>query len=384
MSGFFHNMLTSFRRELSHMVHHRMYRMLAIVLPVISFAFFAVMFDNGSIRKLPVAMLDEDDTPLSRKLSTMIGETPGVLIAYDISDMDEGERLMREGVVSGIVQIPDGFEREIYGNEQTHVEAYISGANISVNGMLAKDIQTAVQTFTAGVQLTKLQAAGLTSYQAMAQIMPIRFSKHVISNPYLNYGYYLAPIFMFMMLMIFTVLTTVYAIGRELRYSASGDMTAALLGKTLPITMIMFILSQVMFLIMFRGVGVPLNGSFWVLLAGIVLFIVSYQAISVFIISVLGNLRLGLSIGGGYSVLAFTFSGLTFPIMAMYPVMQYLSKIFPFTYFTEIFIDQAMRGAPAVYSTMPVVCMAAFVVLPILVMPRLKRLATDSKYWGKL
>ena len=120
------------------------------------------------------------------------------------------------------------------------------------------------------------------------------------------------------------------------------------------------------------------------LLAGIVLFIVSYQAISVFIISVLGNLRLGLSIGGGYSVLAFTFSGLTFPIMAMYPVMQYLSKIFPFTYFTEIFIDQAMRGAPAVYSTMPVVCMAAFVVLPILVMPRLKRLATDSKYWGKL
>ena len=392
MSGFFHNMLTSFRRELSHMVHHRMYRMLAIVLPVISFAFFAVMFDNGPIRKLPVAMLDQDDTPLSRKLSTMIGETPGVLIAYDISDMDEGERLMREGVVSGIVQIPDGFEREIYGNEQTHVEAYISGANISVNGMLAKDIQTAVQTFTAGVQLTKLQAAGLTSYQAMAQIMPIRFSKHVISNPYLNYGYYLAPIFMFMMLMIFTVLTTVYAIGRELRYStagewldsASGDMTAALLGKTLPITMIMFILSQVMFLIMFRGVGVPLNGSFWVLLAGIVLFIVSYQAISVFIISVLGNLRLGLSIGGGYSVLAFTFSGLTFPIMAMYPVMQYLSKIFPFTYFTEIFIDQAMRGAPAVYSTMPVVCMAAFVVLPILVMPRLKRLATDSKYWGKL
>ena len=157
MSGFFHNMLTSFRRELSHMVHHRMYRMLAIVLPVISFAFFAVMFDNGSIRKLPVAMLDQDDTPLSRKLSTMIGETPGVLIAYDISDLDEGERLLRKGVVSGIVQIPDGFEREIYGNEQTHVEAYISGANISVNGMLAKDIQTAVQTFTA-VSYTHLRA----------------------------------------------------------------------------------------------------------------------------------------------------------------------------------------------------------------------------------
>ncbi|MDE6861924.1 MAG: ABC transporter permease, partial [Alistipes sp.] len=300
--------------------------------------------------------------------------------------------LMREGKISGIVLIPDNFESDIYGKEQTHVDAYISGSNISVNGMLSKDIQTTVQTFAAGIQLTKLQSAGLTAYQAMAQVMPIRFSKHVISNPYLNYGYYLAPIFMLMMLMIFTVLTTIYAIGRELRYSTAGEwiaagggnVTASLLGKILPITLIMTILAQVMFIIMFRSVGVPLNGNYWVLLFGAEMFIISYQAIAVFIITVLGNLRLGLSIGGGYSVLAFTFSGLTFPIMAMYPVMQVVSKIFPFTYFTEIFIDQAMRGAPSVYSIMPIVCMAAFIVLPILVMPRLRKIATDSKYWGKL
>ncbi|MBP3454746.1 MAG: ABC transporter permease [Alistipes sp.] len=392
MFVFFHNMLAVFRRELGHMVHHRMYRMLTIVLPVISFAFFAVLFDNGAINKLPVAILDEDHTPLSRKLSMMIGEAPGVLRAYDIGDMAEGERLMHEGKISGIVQIPDNFESDIYGNEQTHVDAYISGTNISVNGMLSKDIQTTVQTFAAGIQLTKLQAAGLTAYQAMAQVMPIRFSKHVISNPYLNYGYYLAPIFMLMMLMIFTVLTTIYAIGRELRYSTAGEwiatgggsITASLLGKTLPITFIMTILAQVMFVIMFRSVGAPLNGSYWVLLAGVELFIISYQAIAVFIITVLGNLRLGLSIGGGYSVLAFTFSGLTFPIMAMYPIMQAASKIFPFTYFTEIFIDQAMRGAPSVYSIKPLICMAVFIVLPMMVMPRLRKIATDSKYWGKL
>ena len=392
MFAFFHDIFAVFRRELQHMVQHRMYRMLTIVLPVISFAFFAVLFDNGAIHKLPVAILDEDHTPLSRKLSMMIGETSGVLVAYDICDMNEGEKLMREGKISGIVLIPDNFESDIYGKEQTHVDAYISGSNISVNGMLSKDIQTTVQTFAAGIQLTKLQSAGLTAYQAMAQVMPIRFSKHVISNPYLNYGYYLAPIFMLMMLMIFTVLTTIYAIGRELRYSTAGEwiaagggnVTASLLGKILPITLIMTILAQVMFIIMFRSVGVPLNGNYWVLLFGAEMFIISYQAIAVFIITVLGNLRLGLSIGGGYSVLAFTFSGLTFPIMAMYPVMQVVSKIFPFTYFTEIFIDQAMRGAPSVYSIMPIVCMAAFIVLPILVMPRLRKIATDSKYWGKL
>ncbi|MDE6862339.1 MAG: ABC transporter permease, partial [Alistipes sp.] len=147
MFAFFHDIFAVFRRELQHMVQHRMYRMLTIVLPVISFAFFAVLFDNGAIHKLPVAILDEDHTPLSRKLSMMIGETSGVLVAYDICDMNEGEKLMREGKISGIVLIPDNFESDIYGNEQTHVDAYISGSTISLNGMLSKDIQTTVQTF---------------------------------------------------------------------------------------------------------------------------------------------------------------------------------------------------------------------------------------------
>ena len=63
-------------------------------------------------------------------------------------------------------------------------------------------------------------------------------------------------------------------------------------------------------------------------------------------IAVLSNLRLALSLGGGYSVLAFTFSGLTFPIMAMWPAMRVVSRFFPFTYYTDVFVDQALRGAP--------------------------------------
>ena len=106
----------------------------------------------------------------------------------------------------------------------------------------------------------------------------------------------------------------------------------------------MFLMSLVMFLIIFKVVGVPLNGSLTVILVSTLLFILSYQAIAVFIVSLLSNLRLSLSIGGGYSVLAFTFSGLTFPIMAMWPAMRYLSRLFPFTYYTDIFVDQMLRA----------------------------------------
>ena len=324
------------------------------------------LHNKGVARDIPIAVLDDDHTSLSRKVTQMIDATPTALVAYEIQDMDEGERLMREGKVMAIVQIPSFFEKNILSNSQTHIENYVSGTNITVNGLLSKDIQTAVTTFTAGIQLQLLTKQGLSEKQAMAQLMPVRFSRHVLFNPYINYGYYLSPSFMPMMLLIFVVMVTVFT------------------GKILPVTVIMFLMSLVMLLIIFKVVGVPLNGSLTVILLGTLLFILSYQAIAVFIVSLLSNLRLSLSIGGGYSVLAFTFSGLTFPVMAMWPAMRYLSKLFPFTYYTDIFVDQMLRGAPVACSLPDMGYMSLFIVLPLLCLPRLRTICTEEKYWGRL
>ena len=389
--GFLRNTRDALGRELRRLTHQPMYFVLMFLLPLLSFVFFAVLFQKGVARDIPIAVLDQDRSTLSRKVTQMIEETPTALVAYGIQSMDEGERLMREGRISAVVQIPAFFEKNILSNSQTHIEAYISGSNITVNGLLSKDIQTAVTMFSAGIQIQLLTKQGLTERQAMAQLQPVRFDKHVLFNPYINYGYYLSPSFMPMMLLIFIVMVTVFSIGTELKNgtarewlaSADDSMGAALLGKMLPVTVIMFLLSLVMFVIIFKVAGVPLNGSFTLILTGTLLFILSYQSISVLIVSIMANLRLSLSLGGGYSVLAFTFSGLTFPIMAMYPAMRAVSKLFPFTYYTDLFVDQMLRGAPARCSLPDLGCMALFIVLPFLCLRRLRRLCTEEKFWGK-
>ena len=380
------------RRELGRLAHQPMYFVLMLLLPAASFAFFALLFNEGAIRNVPVAVLDEDHTALSRKVTQMIDDTPTALVSYGVQSMDEGERLMREGRIMAIVQIPAFFEKDILSNRQTHIENYISGTNITVNGLLSKDIQTAVTTFSAGIQLQLLMKQGLTEKQAMAQIMPVRFVKHVLFNPYINYSYYLSPSFMPMMLMIFAMLVTIFAIGTELKAgtarewldTAGGSVFPALVGKMLPLVVMMLLMTLMMFLILFKIVGVPLNGSLTALLFGCMLFVLAYMAIGVLIVTLLSNLRLSLSIGGGYSVLAFTFSGLTFPMMAMYPWVQAFSKIFPFTFYTDIFIDQALRGAPVVDSLWDMGYIALFIVLPMLCLPRLRKICSDEKYWGRM
>ena len=391
MRSFVNNTFAVLHRELRRITSFRMPLMLMFVLPAVSFVCFAFIFRN-SIDSMPVAVLDEDRTQLSRKLVTMVDDTPTALVAFEIQDMEEGMRLMRQGRIYAILQIPSFFEKNILGGRQTHVEFYNSGANISINGLLAKDVQTAVTTFSTGVQLQILEAKGLTERQAMAQARPVAFDKHILFNPFVNYAYYLAPSMLAMMLLIFTVLSTIYAVGTELKYStarewlstAGDSIAAAVTGKMLPITVIMFVMMMVMYAVVFLVIGAPLNGSVDMLVISALVFVLSYQAIGLFVVALFANLRLALSFGGGYSVLAFTFSGLTFPTMAMYGAIRIFSYIFPFTFFMQTYVDIAMRGAHWSYALRDLGCMLLFQLLPVLTLPRLKRLCTDEKYWGRL
>lgn len=392
MPNFFSDTFAVLKREIRRIFRQPMYWTLTVFLPLAAFSFFAILLSKGVSRDIPVAVVDQDQTSLSRKVVQMIDATPTARVAFGAQSMEEAERLIHEGKVMGIVQIPPFFEKNILSNRQTHIETYLSGTNITVNGLLTKDLQTAVMTFSSGIQLQLLTKQGLTEKQAMAQLMPVRFDKHVLFNPYINYAYYLSPSFMPMMLLIFTIMATIFAIGVELKRgsakewldTANGSIFAAFVGKILPITLVMFLTSELMFLIIFKVVGVPLNGSLTVLTISNLLFILSYQSIGTLIIALLSNLRLALSIGGGYSVLAFTFSGLTFPIMAMSEPMQWFSNIFPFTFYTDIIIDQALRGAPVIYSFHDMGVLCLFIILPLLWLPRLRTVCSEKKYWGRL
>lgn len=391
MKSFIHSTYAVLRRELHRIFHWKIYLVLMFVLPAISFFVFSVIFHN-SLDTLPIAVFDQDNTPLSRQLTTMVDETPTAQVAYEIQDIEEGMSLMRQGKIYAILQIPAFFEKNILSNTQTNVEFYNSGCNITINGLLEKDVQTTVKTFSTGIQLQLLQSQGLTARQAMALALPINFDKHILFNPYINYSYYLAPCFLAMMLLIFTVLLTVYAIGTELKFAsakewldtADGSIWAAVIGKLLPTTIAMFLMTMVMYVVVFKVIGAPMNGSATMLILSALVFILSYQSIGILFVAVFDNLRLALSFGGGYSVLAFTFSGLTFPTMAMYPAMQWFSYLFPFTFYMRIYVDIAMRGAPVMYALSDLACMMLFLIPAIAVMPRLKTLCSDEKYWGKL
>ena len=379
------------QRELKRIWQFKTYLFMLTVLPLLSMLLFIAIFSKGMPSDLPIAVVDNDNTPLSRKVINIIEATPETAIRYKITNTDEGERLIRQGAAGAMVIIPTNFEKDILGMTPTSIGVYISGANILENGLISKGLQTTITTFSTGLKMQILAKQGIAESQAIAQAMPISLDRHILFNPYTNYSYYLLPSFLPMMILIFTVLSTIFAIGSELKYStagewlitAQGSTTTALVGKLTPTLILMTAMVTIMFILLFEFVGVPLQGNIWILIISCFTFILTYIAAAIFIVAITADMRLAMSLGGGYSVMAFSLSGLTFPAMAMHKTMQWLGHLFPFTYFTEIMIDQALRGAPIGNSLTQLSYMMIFLLLPLTTARRLKRIIHDKKYWGR-
>ena len=348
----------TFNLELKRIAHNRIYALTLFVFPTISLLFFFCYFSKNDIRELPIVVIDQSKSSLSQKLIEMIDATASVSADYNIDDINIATSLIRRGKAYALVIIPSNFESDILSTRATKVVLYNSGANISTNGFIEKDIQTTVSTFSAGIELQR----GIP----LPEIMPITFEKHILFNPYLNYSYYIAPCFMAMMIMIFTMLSTVFAIAQT---KIKG--IKSLLGKIAPTTITMCFYALIMLFLLYSIMDVPLKGNKWLLITSTLLLVIVYQAVAIFFTGITRNRELALSLGGGFSVLAFTFSGLTFPTMAMFPILKVTSHIFPFTYYMKIVIDQAIRGADSRESIISMCCMAIFLLLPLTIYRRL-------------
>ena len=380
------------RREIGRIGSSGEYRAVLLWLPLGVILFFAVFFSQEVVGSLPVAVVDEDNTQLSRKVVSMIRATHQTADVEELANMTEARSKLLSGEVVGVVEIPDGLAKNILSGESAEVVFYDSGTNLSANSLSAKGVHTAVTSFGVGVALQRAEMRGITADEAMAQTMPIAFSTYGLFNPWLNYAYYVGPCFWVMILIIVSMLSTIYAVGSELRYgsslewlrSANGSLIVGLMGKLAPTTLVLWLLTVIVGTMIFVVYGAPMQGSWMVLTVGVAVLIMAYQAVALFIVALTASFRLSLSLGGGYSVLAFTFSGVTFPTMAMLSAVQPVTLLFPYTYFMRLYIDQAVRGSAWWLSMQDVAVMLLFCLLPLLVLPRLKSVAVNRKFWGRL
>lgn len=360
-------------------------------LPIASLLLFVSIFGSGQVRELSIALCDMDNSATSRRLAFMIESSPSISIDMVTLSEEESREALLSSKVYASVLIPRGFERSLLRGEQAVVVGCVTGENLTANGLISSALKTITLTYGIGVGVMTQVAKSKGEKQAVVQFRPIDIVTRPLFNPQLNYRSYLLPAFLFMILTLFTLVNTIYSVGSELLNGtavewlelADFSFVKAFVVKLLPLFLCSFLLYQ-----LFLGVAYVGNSdcSFVEFLAvelvGMIL-IVSYQSIAILFVTLTSNLRFALSLGGGYGVMAFSFSGVTFPHMAMWDTVSWLTYLFPYSWFMRLIDDITLRHYVDWQSVFAVVVMLIFIFSGVVAVAIRRKVYLNEMYWGR-
>jgi ABC-2 type transport system permease protein len=377
-------------REIMRFLDSRVMPFITLAAPLIAFLLILGIFSAGVIRKQPVIVVDNDNTSLSRMVSRTIDATPAASVTR-INSVGDARELMNTGKCEAIVVIDKDFEKEVFKGTFKGIPVYINNTNSVLGGSLKSAIYRSLTTISAGIKMQFYMKKGASMEQAKDKAMPVKLNSHILFNPYANYSYFLVLALLPLMINVVTFLGTTYALGIELKEGTAGEwlrladnnIYTALAGKLIPYTLLFMINVMVMNIIIFVVLGTPIRGSLLLILFSEIVFIIAYQFLAILFLVLTSNLRLSLSFGSAYTMMALSFSGLTFPTMSMPLVAKIFSCIFPYTFWLKVFLSQTIQGEPVSNVFTSFLILFVYIVICLFAFRGMKKRCSDSKYWGR-
>lgn len=343
---------------------------------------------SGLPTDLPIGGVDLDNSSTSRRILRNLDAFEQTAITARYESFDEARIAMQRGEIYGFYYIPKGLATNAISARQPKVSFYTNNAYLIAGSLLFKDMKMMSEMAGGAVARATMFAKGATEKQAMTALQPIVIDTHPLNNPWLNYSVYLCNTLVPGILMLLIFMTTVYSIGVEIKDNTSkkwlrmgnNSIYISLAGKLLPQTAIFFLMSIFYNGYLYGILHFPCNSGIFPMIFASFLLVLASQCCGVIMIGVLPTLRLGLSFASLWGVLSFSITGFSFPVMAMHPVLQGLTNLFPLRHYFLIYVDQALNGYSMAYSWTNYMALMLFIMLPFTIMNRLKSALIYHKY----
>jgi ABC-2 type transport system permease protein len=168
--------------------------LMILVLGALGYAFFyPIPYLNEVVRSVPVAVVDPDGSTLSRRLTRMLDATEAVDVDAVVATPTEGERRVRTGEAHGVLSIPAEFEADVLRGEPVVVGVFGDASYFLLYSQVASAAARSVGTLSAGVEVRRMEAAGIHRAAALRRWRPLPLALRPLYNPAGGYGTYVVP-----------------------------------------------------------------------------------------------------------------------------------------------------------------------------------------------
>ena len=367
-------------RELLILCQNHIYRFCMVLFPVLVIFFFTSIMDDGLPTEMPVGVVDLDNTATSRSLIRRLDGFQMSRVVARYPSVTEARRAIQRNEIYGFLYIPKGTTDKLLASRQPKVSYYYTYTSIAAGSMVMKDMKTISTLGSAAVGQATMRARGLTDRQIQAVLQPIKIDLHQIANPWSNYNVYLSTVMVPGIIMLFIFLISTYSLGTELKFNTSkqwlemagGNITLAMLGKFLPQTIIWLAIVFGYEWYVFYHLGFPHQGGPWLLVLLGLMQVLASQGFGIFAFGLMPSLRMSMSVSSLWAVLSISMAGSAFPVMGMDGALQSLSWLFPLRHYWMMFQICVFNGYPLIEAWFHFVALAAFMLLPWLVIKKIK------------
>ncbi len=336
-------LLTIARKELYHIIRDKRTLTVMFFLPVMQL-FLMGYAANTDIEHLKTAVLDADHTTQSRELLDAYRASNYFDIVAYVDDEESLARLVDDGTVRAGLIIPAGYGEKVTQGEKGEVACVIDGSDPNVANAVFAASQQVGQAH--GMQIIERQFGMTVEKMPGVEVYP-----RVWYNPEMKSANFMIPGLIAMVLFTLTIMLTALAIVREREHGTIEQLIVTpirplelVVGKILPYVVVaLFDVLEVLAIGVF-WFGVPIHGSFWLLLGLSAIFLMSSLGIGIFVSSVTNTQQEAMLVVWLMLLPAIFLAGLFFPIEAMPTFLQWLSYIVPLRYMLIIIRGIILKG----------------------------------------
>lgn len=308
---------------------------------IIILVVYTYIYSNQVVKEVPVAIVNQDATKMSRDYIAMLDATEGTKAISTFTDLQEAKRAYYSKNVQGIVIIPKDFEKNIRSGKQVVITTFSDASNMVFYKRILGDVTTINGYFSAGIFIKKEMAKGVSVAKAQENYTPIQAISTSLFNTTAGYATYIIPVLtalivQLVLLMGIGILSgsrreTVTTHTNFPRLLHKGGTIPVLLAKACLYTAIFMVIIPIQVGIVYTVFAIPVRSSLFLIYVFIIPYIFSVVFLGITISSLFKRREDSIVFLVLLSIPSLMLSGLSFPIESFSEFYQLISKIIPST-----------------------------------------------------
>jgi len=378
------------RKELRQLFRDRLSTAFVVGVPLMQLMLFGYAI-NQDVRHVPAALVDHSNTDVSRRLAGQLEATQTFDFIHRLADPEEAKKLMRQGDVRVVVEIPREFAHNFYRGRGGRISLLVDAADPTIARAvrsaaegLAEDINRRQAPFQVGqaegVMRVPRERDAFWAEPDLVQPELMRFTVLNHYNPEMRTAVFVVPALLGVILTTTMILMTALAIVRERERGTFEFLIGTpvsrmelMVGKIVPYVGIGFVQISLVLaagLLLFR---VPVEGSLFDLMIGALVFIAANLSLGLVISSVTSSQFQATQASFLFFLPSVLLSGFMFPFGAMPKPAQWLGELLPLTHFVRICRGVLLRDSTLADQSGEIGAMLVFLVVGMVAAARLFR-----------